>query len=151
MYVLIESGSVSKYPYSISELKKDNPNDTFVYPYTNLSAYGVYEVEQVETPTYNYQTHHATEDTPALIEGVWTQVWKVEEKTEEDKTKHRENESTLQREIRNDVIKGTDWWAVSDRTMTDEQKKYRQDLRDLPTHANWPYLENEDWPTKPSV
>tara|TARA_R100001443_G_C3353888_1_gene177428 strand:+ start:1622 stop:2077 length:456 start_codon:yes stop_codon:yes gene_type:complete len=151
MYVLIKSGSVSKYPYSVSELKKDNPNDTFVYPYENLGAYGVYEVEQVQTPSCNYQTQKVSEDTPALIENVWTQVWKIEEKTEEEKTQHRDNENGLKREHRNNALKDTDWWAVSDRTMTDEQKKYRQDLRDLPTHANWPYLENEDWPTKPSV
>jgi len=26
---------------------------------------------------------------------------------------------------------------------------YRQALRDLPTHENWPNLEDADWPTKP--
>ena len=31
-----------------------------------------------------------------------------------------------------------------------EWQTYRQQLRDLPTHSNWPYLEPEDWPTKPS-
>lgn len=43
----------------------------------------------------------------------------------------------------------TDWWATVDRTMTAEQTAYRQALRDLPTHANWPNLQEEDWPTKP--
>ena len=26
---------------------------------------------------------------------------------------------------------------------------YRQALRDLPSHSNWPNLETNDWPTKP--
>ena len=32
---------------------------------------------------------------------------------------------------RNRLLSETDWWASSDLTMTDEQKKYRQDLRDI--------------------
>lgn len=53
------------------------------------------------------------------------------------------------REIRNGLLSKTDWWAVSDRTMTAEQTAYRQALRDITTHANWPNLVNSDWPTKP--
>ena len=34
--------------------------------------------------------------------------------------------------------------------LTQAQKDYRQALRDLPTHSNWPDLKDEDWPTKPS-
>ena len=48
--------------------------------------------------------------------------------------------------IRNNLLSDTDWWAVSDRTMTSEETAYRQALRDLPDHADWP---NIDWPTKP--
>ena len=50
------------------------------------------------------------------------------------------------RQIRNKKLADTDWWAVSDRTMTSEETAYRQALRDLPDHADWP---NMDWPTKP--
>jgi len=32
---------------------------------------------------------------------------------------------------RNRLLFETDWWASSDITMTDAQKKYRQDLRDI--------------------
>ena len=35
------------------------------------------------------------------------------------------------REARNIKLANTDWWASSDLTMTDAQKKYRQDLRDI--------------------
>ena len=43
----------------------------------------------------------------------------------------------------------TDWWAVSDRTMTAAETTYRQALRDITDHANWPNLSESDWPTKP--
>ena len=31
-----------------------------------------------------------------------------------------------------------------------EYQTYRQALRDITTHSNWPKLEDSDWPTKPS-
>ena len=52
------------------------------------------------------------------------------------------------RKTRNDLLIETDWWGVSDRTMTDAQKKYRQDLRDLPTTSSDP--EDVIWPNKPA-
>jgi hypothetical protein len=52
------------------------------------------------------------------------------------------------RSERNSKLAETDWAAMSDLTMTDAMKTYRQALRDLPTHSNWPNLEDADWPTK---
>ena len=54
------------------------------------------------------------------------------------------------RNFRETLLKETDWWAMSDRTMTAEQTAYRQALRDITAHANWPNLADSDWPTKPS-
>ena len=33
--------------------------------------------------------------------------------------------------------------------MTSAQTSYRQALRDITAHSNWPYLQEADWPTKP--
>jgi len=51
---------------------------------------------------------------------------------------------------RNYLLAKSDWWASSDLTMTDEQTAYRQALRDITSHSNWPDLNEADWPTKPS-
>jgi len=54
------------------------------------------------------------------------------------------------REKRNMLLKETDWWGASDNTMTDAQKKYRQDLRDLTTGLDTVEKVNSViWPTKP--
>lgn len=53
------------------------------------------------------------------------------------------------RSFRNDMLSETDWWGNSDITMTAEQTAYRQALRDLTSHQNWPHLETGDWPVKP--
>jgi hypothetical protein len=58
--------------------------------------------------------------------------------------------ATVERRLKRDeLIAETDWWASSDLTMTTEQTAYRQALRDITSHANWPYLEEADWPTAP--
>ena len=51
------------------------------------------------------------------------------------------------REVRNAKLGETDWWACSDLTMTDAQKKYRQDLRDITKTAT--SLDDVKWPEKP--
>ena len=48
---------------------------------------------------------------------------------------------------RNRKLRDTDWWAMSDRTMTTEQTNYRQALRDI-TETYTSY-EDVTWPTKP--
>jgi len=53
------------------------------------------------------------------------------------------------RNKRDALIAATDWWASSDLTMTDEQTAFRQALRDITAHENWPDLADDDWPTKP--
>jgi len=54
------------------------------------------------------------------------------------------------RERRNALLAETDWWGTSDNTMTDAQKKYRQDLRNLPSGLDTvEKVANVTWPTKP--
>ena len=53
----------------------------------------------------------------------------------------------LLREERNRRLAETDWWAMSDRTITEAQTNYRQALRDITDSAT--SLDDVTWPTKP--
>jgi uncharacterized protein YukE len=54
------------------------------------------------------------------------------------------------RSKRNSLLAQTDWWGASDNTMTDAQKKYRQDLRDLTNGLDTVEKVNAvTFPTKP--
>lgn len=53
------------------------------------------------------------------------------------------------REKRNQLIAETDYFALTDVTLTAEMATYRQALRDITLHSNWPNLSDSDWPTKP--
>ena len=66
---------------------------------------------------------------------------------EGDKLKNALDDLRLRR---NALLAQTDWWGISDNTMTDAQKKYRQDLRDLPSGLDTvEKVANVTWPTKP--
>jgi len=53
------------------------------------------------------------------------------------------------RQQRNNLIAETDYLALSDATLTDDMKTYRQALRDLPANTTDPA--NPVWPTKPGA
>ena len=55
------------------------------------------------------------------------------------------------RSQRDQKLKDTDWMGLSDVTMSTEWATYRQSLRDITAHANFPNLQDSDWPTEPEV
>ena len=55
------------------------------------------------------------------------------------------------REKRNKLLAETDYLALSDNTLADNMKTYRQELRDLPSGLDTvEKVANVTWPTKPS-
>ena len=95
-------------------------------------------------------------------EGNWVYAWQIVDmfadieggktKAEQQAAYQTDLDSTAaeqNRIVRDRLIAETDWWASSDLTMTSAQTTYRQALRDITTHSNWPHLEADDWPTKP--
>ena len=86
----------------------------------------------------------ATDDTE--FGGSWdgTSFGPADPRTDAEKT---EDAWEKLRHKRNLYLTQTDWWTVVDRTMTDEERAYRQALRDLPANTTDPT--NPTWPTKP--
>ena len=65
---------------------------------------------------------------------------------------------TLLRSRRDQLIKDTDWWTVSDRTITEAELAYRQSLRDITdVDLSTVDLDNQgdlifdNWPTNPNI
>ena len=92
----------------------------------------------------------------------WDIVWMFSDTTAEDGTvtTKAEHEAAYQarldtetanrnRSVRDNKLSETDFYALSDVTMSTEMQTYRQALRDITDHDNWPNLEDADWPTKP--
>ena len=111
--------------------------------------------------SYDPMTQKSTSVDPYIEDNV-VYLHKIEALTDSEKTAAQtalNNETAARnREERNRRLAETDWMACSDVTMSNDWKTYRQALRDLPTHSNWPNLKvpdmdgsgDNDWPTKPS-
>ena len=90
------------------------------------------------------------------INGVKVQ-FTAEEETARDAEEKAWADGQLDRDLfelrtkRNRLLTETDWWGISDNTMTADQTKYRKDLRDLPSGLDTvDKVKNVTWPTKPS-
>ena len=154
---------------SQGQLRKENPNMSMPKVWTSnvFDALSVDPVLRAPKPTEGigaYQSvrrNGVTQD----AKGNWVEAWEVADMfsdTTEDgvTTTKAEHEAAYQAQLdsnaaesnrtqRDRLIGETDWWASSDLTMTAEQTAYRQALRNITSPANWPHLDEADWPTKP--
>ena len=95
----------------------------------------------------------------SAIESDDTSKWGVTWKQVSDKMTAIDAAAPMKelRKQRNEKLAETDWTALSDVTMADNMKTYRQALRDLPAHKDGKdatlkdgVLENVKWPQKPA-
>lgn len=196
MYAKLKDGKISQFPYTIGQLRKDNPNVSFPKNITTavLQKYGVVGVVEGPQPTPTaYQTvardalphrpilRYTTNDdarNPVTNEidfdqvglPVYANYWMIgyhvvdmfADTTDENGviTTKAEHEAAYQatldaaaaeavREKRNKLLAETDYLALTDNTLDDITMEYRQALRDITSHVNFPYLTDADWPVKP--
>src|SRR6056297_41730 len=150
MFVKTTNGQLDEYPYTVGNLRRDNPNTSFPKRPSDemLAEWGMRRVAKTDRPDVDH-TKNVTEGTPVLIGDAWTQVWEVTDATAEEIAQRTEDQASSVRRTRDQLIADTDWMALSDNTLTPEWATYRQALRDITDHANFPWLNDEDWPVKP--
>ena len=134
-------------PYSIPQLRRDNPQVSFpeTIPAETLAEYDVFEVVEIEQPIYD-DSAYKIEQSIELVDGVWTQTWVLVEHTAEDIERQWSNI----RSERNQRLSACDWTQLSDAPLTNVETanwgSYRQALRDITTQSD-PF--NINWPVAP--
>jgi hypothetical protein len=67
---------------------------------------------------------------------------------------HSPDKSFANRQMRNNLLMDCDWTQIPDNGLSEETRAawrtYRQQLRDLPEHPNWPHLDYADFPKSPA-
>jgi hypothetical protein len=132
-----------------------------------LEALGVARVTKTDAPDVG-EWQVAVKDGVEQVDGVWQEKWVTQEmfaeytETDEDgvettvtvqdqkDAKTAADNAALEateRATRDDLLKATDHYGLSDVTMTDAMTAYRQALRDVPQQAGFP--QTITWPTKP--
>jgi len=149
MYVKVINGSIDQFPYTLLQLRRDNKNTSFpkVMAEETLNSFNVYSVVSKAIDEFNNQTHFAKADAlPVLNNTVWELDYTVTAVPQEELDQKNAQLVADKRSMRDSLLAETDWMALSDVTMSDAWKTYRQALRDFPTQSNFP---NIDFPAKP--
>lgn len=75
-YALIRDGQVAVYPYSFSDLRRDNPDVSFPREPSddNFAAHGAMLVQAVDPPEAG-EGQAAVEGSPEVVDGVPRQTW----------------------------------------------------------------------------
>ena len=126
-----------------------------LFPSTCFSAAGVNTdfltannvVELIENLSFTTPTQKLSK-VDAYVENGKAYNVKVESTTAEEQTELTNKKWVEIREIRNQILKETDWRAMSDRTLTDAWRDFREQLRQIPQTQTDPF--NITWPTEPS-
>ena len=141
IYVKVVDGEASVFPYDLRQLRADNPNTSFPKEISveMLEGYGVFPVVE-NKPECDPYVQTLSAGTPVLRDGQWQVDYTAANIPE------AEAEEAI-RTTRHEMLYATDWMALSDVTMSDEMKSYRQALRDITEQEGFPFA--VVWPTKP--
>jgi hypothetical protein len=154
MYVKTTNGTVDTYPYNVGQLRRDNSNTSFPkqVPEEMLKVYGVHPVAFANRPDIDPRTQKAAQEgEPSLVDGGWTVGWVVSNKTLEEVQQHDGSVARSARNRRNHLLSDSDWTQIADAPVNATAwATYRQALRDITDHANFPYLGDDDWPVEPA-
>jgi len=156
MFVKITSGSVEQYPYTVGDLRRDNPKTSFTktVPTATMAQYGMYPVGYQAAPEYDPLTHRLQHSSvPELVDGSWVLTKTVVALTAEqiaDATAAKAKEMRVKRNV---LLDQSDWTQMNDSPLSNEAKTawatYRQELRGITDSDAWPNLADDDWPVKP--
>ena len=147
---ITETGDLSKM-YPNTSFSPNGASDNW------MASQGVQHI--IHTRDYDRATQKLSNVSPYIENGVVYDVQVVDltadeiaEKTAIDTAKKEQSV----RDRRDALLAETDYLALSDNTLTTEMAAYRQALRDITSHANFPDINygdmdgnNSDWPTKP--
>ena len=152
MYLKV-SGSTITYPYSVQNLKNENPSISFPTIITDslLESFNIYKVEVKSSGYDNDDSKDVTEVTPTLSGSIYIQTYTISDADTETINKRREIKWSEVRSGRDSLLSESDWTQFNDSpisgsTLTDWQT-YRQSLRDI-TNQSDPY--DITWPNRPS-
>ena len=169
LFVEVATGT----PKTKVQLRQENKHMSLPEAWTDatLEALGVARVTAVAKPDVG-EWQVAVKDGVEQVDGVWQEKWVTqemfteytEEVTDEDgvtttvthtvqdqiDAKIAADNTALEaaeRATRDDLLKATDHYGLSDITMSADMATYRQALRDVPQQAGFP--QTITWPTKP--
>ena len=150
MYVLAPKQTVEIFPYSIGDLRRDNPNTSFPRNPSDavLADWNVFPVVEQSPPEYNPANQNLNQLNPTLADGEWLQTWQVTAASAEEIAERLQRKEAEVRQQRNELLSACDWTQLPDAPVDKAVwATYRQDLRDVTAQEGFPW--EITWPEAP--
>ena len=147
MYVKAKDGVVQKFPYTLRDLRAENPNTSFPKHPSNelLAEWDVYPVVAEDAP--EFQKGQVVEQAPEPVysNGLWSVQYIVRDMTQEELN----HQGELVRADRNRLLSESDWTQLPDAPVDSQAwSVYRQALRDITDDPLFPFV---TFPEAPNV
>jgi hypothetical protein len=149
-YVLAPNQTAEIFPYSIGNLRRDNPNTSFPRNPSDavLASWNVFPVTDKPAPDYNPATQNLSQVNPTRISGKWVMTWAVTPATPEQIAERTAAKSGDVRADRNRRLVDCDWTQLPDAPVPAAPwAAYRQELRNVTSQAGFPW--DVTWPDAP--
>ena len=146
---LDSNGALERYPYTLTDLRRDNPQTSFGRTISEETAevFGCVPVAQVTPPADDHTKNF--ERSAQLVDGTWREQWIESDATSEQIAQRTTLKANDVRAERNEKLAATDWTQLADQSsIAAAWTTYRQNLRDVPSQSGFPFTVT--WPTEPS-
>ena len=151
MFVKIKNNTIQQYPYTLDQLRLDNPATSFPKEPSKevRESYGIFDVNLQDVPEFDPLTQRIeTSAAPSFIGDKWVLTRKIEEQTSQQIVDNLANKSAQVRALRNKRLVASDWTQIADAPIDkDLWAKYRQALRDVTEQSGFPW--SVEWPVAP--
>ena len=151
LYVQAINNQIVAYPYTQTDLIRDNPSTSFpsggISP-ASLAEWNVFPVHFADQPVVDALAQRVVELAPLYDGQSWIQQWSVEALSQDEINANTAQQAAAVRADRNARLAATDWTQIADSTADKAAwATCRQALRDVPSQAGFP--QSVTWPQEP--
>lgn len=152
LYALLDNaGALVRYPYTLTDLRRDQPGTSFptVIDDSTAATFGVVPVEPSPEPAFDHTVDVAR--TAQLVAGKWVEVWTSTPADPAVVAERTATKAESTRSERNALLVACDWTQLADSPLDAAAKaawsQYRQALRDVTDQQGFPW--SVSWPVAP--
>jgi hypothetical protein len=152
-YILTAPDAEPVYPYTLTDLKRDNPETSFPKDMSSFDTapWYCYPVQDAPPPAVDY-TQNLTMGEPILVDGVWTQTWVVTPASPEEIAAREADMRSANKQQASALLSETDYTDLpntADKILNiSDILAYREILRLIALN---PPVTVAEWPTKPKT
>ena len=151
LYVKAIDSQIVAYPYTQTDLIRDNPSTSFpsggISP-DSMAEWNVFPVHFADQPVVDPLAQRVVELAPMYDGQSWIQQWAVEALSQDEINANAAQQAAAVRADRNARLAATDWTQIADSTADKlAWAAYRQALRDVPSQNGFP--QSVTWPEQP--